>query len=228
MHRFPQSNSNNPRETEAGKTKNLYRFIEAGESETLDFKKEITSAVKIAKSMVAFANHKGGRLLIGVRDDKVITGIKTEEEKYMLDLAANFYCKPAVEIKIKEYTVNGKTVLEALVPEGLEKPYYAKGDDEKWWVYVREKDQTVLASKVTVDVLKRHTAGEQTKIEYSSKEKALLDYLKTNQRITLKEYCKLINVSRWRATKILVNLVSIGVVREHTFESTPFYTEVGN
>ena len=228
MQRLPKLNSNNPRETEAGKIKNLYRFIEEGESETLDFKKEITSAHKIAKSMVSFANHKGGRLLIGVRDDKVITGIKTEEEKYMLDLAANFYCKPAVEIKIKEYNVNGKTVLEALIPEGQNKPYYAKGDDEKWWVYVREKDQSVLASKVTVDVLKRHANGEQTKIEYSSKEKALLDYLKAHQRITLKEFCKLINVSRWRATKILVNLVSIGVIREHSYESTPFYTVVGS
>ena len=214
----------NPREVEQGKMKNLLRYIEQGEGETIDFKKEITSVNKIAKSIVSFANHKGGRLLIGIRDDKAITGIKTEEEKYMLDLAANFYCKPAVPIKLKEYVVNDKTVIEALVPEGNEKPYYAKGEDDKWWVYVRHNDQSVLASKVTVDVLKRQSKGEQTTIEYSSKEKALLDYLKTHDRITMKDYCKLINISRWRATKILVNLISIGVIREHTYESTPFYT----
>jgi predicted HTH transcriptional regulator len=179
---------------------------------------------KIAKTMVSFANHKGGRLLIGVRDDKTIVGIKTEEEKYMLDLAANFYCKPPVELIIKEWNVNGKIVLEALIPEGKEKPYYSKGEDEKWWVYIRVKDQSLLASKVTVDVLKRSAEEQSAAISFSSKEEALFNYLKQNERITLKQFSKLINVSRWRATKILVNLISVGVIREHTFEQTPFYT----
>ena len=204
--------------------KPLMRLIEAGESEVLDFKKEITSAYKIAKTLVSFANHKGGRLLIGVRDDKTIAGIKTEEEKYMLDLAANFYCKPTVELIIKEWNANGKIVLEALIPEGKEKPYYAKGEDEKWWVYIRVKDQSLLASKVTVDVLKRSVETQSAAIAFSSKEEALFTYLKQNERITLKQFCKLINVSRWRATKILVNLISVGVIREHTFEQMPFYT----
>ena len=204
--------------------KHLLRLIEAGESEVLDFKKEITSAAKIAKTMVSFANHKGGRLLIGVRDDKAVVGIKSEEEKYMLDLAANFYCKPEIPLQIKEWNVNNKIVLEALIPEGKLKPYYAKGDDEKWWVYIRVKDESLLASKVTVDVLKRSADEQSTMINYGTKEQALFDYLNKNSRINIKEYCKLINVSRWRATKILVNLISVGVIREHTFEQKPFYT----
>lgn len=204
--------------------KHLMRLIEAGESEVLDFKKEITSASKIAKSMVAFANHKGGRLLIGVRDDKTITGIKSEEEKYMLDLAANFYCKPPVPFMIKEWVINDKIVLEALIPEGKNKPYYAKAEDNKWWVYIRVGDESLLASKITVDVLKRNSENSATIIKYGSKEQALFDYLNQHKRITLNEYCKLINVSRWRASKILVNLISIGVIREHTFEQKPFYT----
>lgn len=204
--------------------KHLMRLIAAGESEVLDFKKEITSAVKIAKTMVSFANHKGGRLLVGVRDDKTIVGIKTEEEKYMLDLAANFYCKPPIPIVIKEWETNGKIVLEALIPEGKDKPYYAKGDDEKWWVYIRVKDESLLASKITVDVLKRSADAESTMIKFGTKEEALFDFLKKKNKITLKEYAKLINVSRWRASKILVNLISVGVIREHTFEHTPFYT----
>ncbi len=202
----------------------LMRLIEAGESEVLDFKKEITSAFKIAKTMVSFANHKGGRLLVGVRDDKTVVGVKTEEEKYMLDLAANFYCKPPVELTIKEWNANGKIILEALVHEGKEKPYYSKGEDDKWWVYIRVKDQSLLASKVTVEVLKRSVESESAAIEFSSKEEALLHYLKQNERITLKQFSKLINVSHWRATKILVNLISVGIIREHTLEQKPFYT----
>lgn len=202
----------------------LFKIIAPGESDTLDYKKEITSAYKIAKTMVSFANHKGGCLLIGVRDNKTIAGIRTEEEKYMLDLAANFYCKPEIKIEIKEWQVQGKIVLEAFVPEGKDKPYAAKGEDDKWWVYIRVKDQSLLASKVTVDVLRKSSGNEQLIIEYSSKEKALLEYLSNHERITLKQYCKLINISRWRATKLLVNLISVGVIREHTHEKTPFYS----
>jgi predicted HTH transcriptional regulator len=202
----------------------LLQIISGGESDTLDYKKEITSAIKIAKTMVSFANHKGGRLLVGVRDDKTISGIQSAEENYMLDLAANFYCKPAIAIEIVEWNYKGKIVLEVKVPNGNDKPYYAKGDDEKWWVYIRVKDKSLLASKVTVDVLKKSTSNENTLVNFTSKEKALLDYFNANNRITIKEYCKLINISRWRATKTIVNLVLVGVIREHTNEAMAFYT----
>ena len=68
----------------------IKRYLRQGEGDMLDYKQEITSANKIAKTMVSFANHKGGTLLVGVRDNKSIAGIRTEDEKYMLDLAASF------------------------------------------------------------------------------------------------------------------------------------------
>ena len=95
----------------------------------LDYKQEITSAHKIAKTMVSFANHKGGTLLIGVRDNRTIAGIRTEDERYMLDLAASFYCKPEIILDIIEHQISGKIVLECIVPESEEKPCYAKGED---------------------------------------------------------------------------------------------------
>lgn len=204
--------------------KELRQLIQKGENETLDFKQEISSASKIAKTIVSFANRKGGRLLIGIRDNKSIAGVRTEDEKYMLTLASDFYCKPTVELVINEWELDGKVVLEAIVPEGPDKPYYAKDDEGKWWVYVRVKDQSLLASKIVVDVLKREAAQKDTLIQITSKERALLDYLAKNHRITLKQYCKLINISRWRASKILVNLISAGIIRSHNTEKIEFYT----
>lgn len=204
--------------------KDLRYLIQKGENEELDFKQEISSAAKIAKTIVSFANRKGGRLLIGVRDNKSIAGIRTEDEKYMLGLAADFYCKPTLELEIIEHELEGKVILEAIIPEGADKPYAAKGDDGKWWVYVRVKDKSLLASKIVVDVLKREAAQKDTFIKYTSKEKALLEYLSKNERITLKQYCKMLNLSRHRASKILVNLISAGVVRSHNTEKVEFYT----
>ena len=202
----------------------IKRYLIDGEGDMLDYKQEISSANKIAKTMVSFANHKGGTLLVGVRDNRSIAGIRTEDEKYMLDLAASFYCKPEITLDILEHDIGGKVVLECIVPEGDNKPYSAKGEDGKWWVYIRNKDKSLLASKIVVDVLRRQASNKGTLIKYGKNEEMLLKYLAENERITLNEFKKKINISRWRASKILVNLISAGVIRNHTHEKTEFYT----
>jgi predicted HTH transcriptional regulator len=205
--------------------KRIHQYLKDGESDVLDYKQAITSAAKIAKSMVAFANTKGGVLLIGVKDDRKICGVRSEDEKYMLDLSARFYCKPEIFIEIKEWELEGKLILECLVPKGPDQPYYAKSDENnKWWAYIRVKDQSLLASKIVVDVLKRAQSDRGTLIQYSSKEQVILDYLIYNPRITLDEYRKMVNISRQRASKILVNLISAGLIHAHTTEKKEFYT----
>jgi predicted HTH transcriptional regulator len=204
---------------------NIKRLILEGEGVQLDFKKSITNLHKIAKAMVAFANNKGGKLLVGVMDDGSIKGVKSEEEeKFMLIKAATFFCKPEIRPHFSEYTVDGAVVLVAGIDESIEKPHYALDEDGKWWVYIRIKDKSVLASKIVVDVLKRETKGDNVLIEFSSKEKALLEYLNSNERITLQEFCSLINSSKRSASRILVNLVLSGIIRVHSTEKTEFYT----
>ncbi len=202
----------------------LFQLIAKGESDTLDFKKTISSANKIAKTMSAFANHKGGRLLVGVNDNGTISGVRSEDEKYMLDLAAQFYCKPEITLELIEWEMGDKSVIECIIPEGKNKPYYAKDEEGKWWVHIRVKDKSLLASKVVVDVLKRSTQQTNTLIQYTKHEEGLLQYLNKNERITLKQLCKLLNISRWRAQRMLINLVSAGVIRNHTTEKEEFFT----
>ncbi len=202
----------------------IQQLIAKGESDTLDFKKTISNASKIAKTMSSFANHKGGRLLVGVNDNGTISGVRSEDEKYMLDLAASFFCKPEIKLEIIEWEFGNKTVIECIVPEGIEKPYYAKDEDGKWWVHIRVKDKSLLASKVVVDVLKRANNNENTLIKYTKHEEGLLHYLGNNQRITTKQLCKLLNISKWRAQRILINLVSAGIIRNHTTEKEEFFT----
>jgi predicted HTH transcriptional regulator len=115
-------------------------------------------------------------------------------------------------------------VLIVDTPASTLKPHYALAEDGKWWVYVRVKDKSVLASKIVVDVLKRSTGDTGVLVEYSSKEKSLLEYLDTAPRITVKEYCDLIKVGRRAAQRILVNMILSGVIRVHTSEKEEYYT----
>jgi predicted HTH transcriptional regulator len=204
---------------------NLRKLILEGEGVSLDFKKKITSFEKIARTMVAFANNAGGKLLVGVSDDGTISGVKSEEEeKYMLTQAAHLYCKPALEPKFEEISIEEKIVLVADIPKSEMKPHYALGEDKKWWVYIRVNDKSVLASKIVVDVLKRENEEQGVLLEYSSREKALLEYLNENERITSREYSDLLNLSRRNTQRILVSLVLSGVIRMHTTEKEEYYT----
>lgn len=204
--------------------KRVFSLIDQGEGNMLDFKKEISSVHRIAKTIVSFANLYGGTLLVGVNDDGTISGVKAEEEKFMLEKAASFFCFPAIDLTFHEWNIKGKWVLEVIIPDGLNKPYYALDENGKKWVYVRQGDQSLLASKVLVEVLKRKHSSKPSLIQYTSKEKALLDYLKINPKITLKEFAGLVNISRWRAQKIIVNLASVGVIRIHDIEKPEYYT----
>ena len=63
----------------------IHALIAEGEHQQQDFKFEISDARKIAKTLSAFANTDGGRLLIGVKDNGKIAGVRSEEEKYMIE-----------------------------------------------------------------------------------------------------------------------------------------------
>lgn len=204
---------------------NLKRLIFEGEGVKLDFKKTITSCEKIARTMVSYANNKGGRLLIGVADDGAIKGVKSEdEERYMITKAAHLYARPALEPIFEEVYIDDKLVLIVEIEESTIKPHYALAEDGKWWVYVRVKDKSVLASKIVVDVLKRSSGDEGVLIEYSNNEKALLEYLEKTDRITIKECCDLLKIGRKKAQKLLVDLILSGIIRINTTEKEEFYT----
>jgi predicted HTH transcriptional regulator len=111
-------------------SKYIKDLVSEGEHQQQDFKFEISNAKKIAKTIVAFANTKGGRLLIGVKDNGRISGIRSDEEFYMIDAAATMYCKPEIPIKSYQRIVEGKNVLEIVIKVSDEKPHYAL-DDEK-------------------------------------------------------------------------------------------------
>jgi len=202
-------------------------LIMQGEGVMLDFKKTINNTGKIAKSLVAFANNKGGKLLVGVADDGSIKGVKSEEEeKYMILTSAHQFCKPAIEPNFEEIYVDDKLVLVVNIPESDTKPHYALDEQNKWWAYIRIDDKSVLASKIILEVLKNDYKDKGVLIFYSDNEKKLLQYLEENEKITLKEFSKLMRSSYRKAQKILVNLILTNVIKSHTTEREEYFTAV--
>ncbi|MFV0592599.1 MAG: helix-turn-helix domain-containing protein [Draconibacterium sp.] len=201
----------------------LYKLIDQGEHDQQDFKFCINDSKKIAKSLVAFSNTNGGRLLIGVKDNGKIAGVSSDEEFYMIESAAKIFSKPAINFTTQQWHVEGKTVLEIGIEPGSNKPYFAKDDNGKWMAYVRIKDENVLAHRIQIEAWKKENSPNGVCFSYSDNERTLIEYLQHNTSITFSKYMRLAQLSRKKATDILSNFVVIDVLKiKMTGEGTTF------
>ncbi len=189
-------------------------LIEQGEHEHQDFKYQISDARKIARSISAFANNSGGHLLVGVKDNGHIAGVKSDEEIYMIEQAATMYCRPEQQVEFSLYKVEDKTVLKVDIAEAPTKPVKAPDEKGQWKAYYRVADENVLASSLHVKVMQHHASDtdENTVIQFTEKEELLIDYLASHGGITIDGYMKLAHVSRHMAEDTIVNLCEMGVV----------------
>ncbi len=207
-------------------------MIHKGEGEKVDFKQTISDPYKIAKTITSFANTKGGKLLVGVKDDRSILGVDPEEEKYILETAAEFYCDPPIHLHYHEVEdeKEDKTVLIVKVNESKYKPHFVRDENEQRHVYVRQRDKSIPASKQMIGLmLKGQLATDTNKpkknlVSVGSKEKRLLNYLSSHEKITLKQFMQIVNISKRRANRILTDLTINGVIRVHDHEKEDYYT----
>ncbi len=199
-------------------------LAQTGEGMYLEFKRTIPSAYKIAREIAAFANTKGGTLLIGVDDDKSLVGVMGyQEEEFLLDKAAQKLCKPAVDIKIEIVHFGDRDLLVIKVPEVTDKPVYVKGDGEQI-VFMREKDQNKVASKELIEIIKKRNSDEGITFEYGPEEQKLFRYLNEYGEITVKKFAQIVNITRERASATLVNLVAAEILNLTRKDNTDYFT----
>jgi len=125
----------------------LKRLIRTGEGTFLEFKRTISSPERIAREVCAFANTRGGTLLIGVNDDRSLVGVRSfYEESYLLYEALNMLCSPAIDYEVEIVQLGDKDIVVVKVMESENKPVYAKLG-KKSHIFVREKDKSVRPTK---------------------------------------------------------------------------------
>ncbi|MGM0587997.1 MAG: AlbA family DNA-binding domain-containing protein [Bacteroidota bacterium] len=192
----------------------LKHLVNTGEGSYLEFKRTVPSPEKIAREIAAFANTRGGTLLIGVDDDKTLVGVTDYfEEEYLLRKAAEKLCKPAADIHIEIVPFSlDRDIMVVRVMKAEVKPVYVYQDMTNRTVYTRVDDKSVVASDEQVNVLKNETSSEGVSFEYGPNEQKLFRYLNEYGRITVNEFSNLIDVTSYRASNILVSLVSAGVL----------------
>lgn len=201
----------------------LLERIKKGEGLYLDFKHSINDSKKIARSLCAFANTKGGSLLIGVRDNGSIKGVISEEEYFMVETAAHIYCKPELIFDHKLWMINGKKILEIIIKEGVEKPYYAPDEKGELKAYLRYEDQNILSNRIIREVWKIEKKGYKgSKIIYDDVVNSLMKQIGNKGSITRNAFIKLTGINAQKADKILINLILMKIL-EFYFSNQSFY-----
>jgi hypothetical protein len=130
----------------------IMECVAEGEHVRQDFKYVIPDVVKIARSISAFANNDGGQLLIGVKDNGVVAGVRGgDEDIYVVEQAARRYCEPPQDVEFTAFSVDsGVVVVRARIARAEHRPVSVRESDGELKTYYRVKDENIVAHPLMV------------------------------------------------------------------------------
>ncbi|MXV77108.1 transcriptional regulator [Candidatus Poribacteria bacterium] len=100
----------------------LLEKIRLGEDTTIEFKREMPHRDSLADEIAAFANAKGGTILIGIDDNKEVIGLGLQEldraEKMVVEICEDSI-EPAVDFFTEKLRIDDRNILKTEVPRSL-------------------------------------------------------------------------------------------------------------
>ncbi len=214
----------------------LKRLVSFGEGPQIEFKHRVPQPVRIAREVIALANTRGGKLLLGVADDGEILGLKDpEEEVFALRAALDHYCEPPVTLRVEGVRVSRRReVLVVDVPESAQKPHFLveapSGDgagtaaDVARTAFVRVGEHSIEASREAVRLMRAERNPTDTRFTFGDTEQLLLRYLERHERVTVKQYARLAGIKERDASHTLVLLTRARVLRHHPEPGEDYFT----
>ena len=192
----------------------LSRLVSAGEGLKLEFKAKTIYPDKIVKELIAFANTKGGTLLIGVNDDGHISGVKYPEEDSLLILKALAkYCRPRIKTKYEYIRLSDKKwVVVFDVWESNRKPVKFQETKRNQITFIRHNDKSLQASREGEGILKLRFGQNPISFHYGEIENKLLKVLAKNKQATFSELQKSMSIPEAILSAKLIHLVAVNVI----------------
>lgn len=204
----------------------LKNLISEGEHQTQDFKFRIDDQKKIARTLAAFANTDGGRLLIGVKDSGKIAGINPEEEFHMIQGAAQMYCKPPVIFDSRIWQEDMKLVLEITIEPDARRNHAAPDETGKWKIFIRREDHTLLANKIILKVWELERQGVKKPQIFGESELKTLKVITESQPVTLSKLYRLLDFPKSQTDYIVALLVHWKIISMQMTEESTTYTVI--
>lgn len=211
----------------------LLELIEEGESTVLEFKRKVTRPIKIAREIAAFANTKGGYLLVGVDDDGSVVGVHSEKSEVdIIERACGFFIEPEIKPEIEIINVYGMDVVSIYIAPSNNKPHMLLTEDKETkktlrTAYIRIGEKSVTASREMTRLMNaQRPDAKPLRLSIGDKEKRLFAYLERHERATVNDFSRLCNISKRRAERLMVRLVRAGVLQIHNDETRDYFSLV--
>lgn len=185
----------------------LLKRIAQGESQLLDFKFAVNDSRKIARSMAAFSNTDGGSLLIGVKDNGHLAGIRSDEELYMAEAAATMYCRPEIDFNSVLYRIQNKDILEIIIPARPDILTFAPDEQQQWIAWIRHFDTNHPAGSIYESVWARRRSSEGLNLRPDEYHKAVMELMLMKGEVSLSKIENDLGLQKEQTKTILEELI---------------------
>lgn len=191
----------------------LISIIDNGEGTKVDFKLRPPSRIKLARLIVAFANTRGGYIIVGVDDSSKVVGVDSIEQTNsdIKDAVAIIRPEPATSMSCLK--IEGRDVVICHVKRSDNKPLKVISDNGRESVYIRVGSSIYPVSKTDEGRLRDEDALRKA-IRFEVEHESLLETIRKSGAMTATHLAKRHNLSHRRVSKLLVTLVRAGIIVE--------------
>lgn len=213
-------------------TQDLLSCMVKGEGTRLEFKRRLPRDEKAARTLCAFANTRGGLLIVGVTDRGRVHGVHhpAEVSDKLVALGADLV-SPALRVEIQTLEINGPRVVACSVPFSRERPHAVLLPDGELEYVVRVGASNRIAEGPTLAALRllnrdRRARGRNTL------EESILAWVAHQARTsahpggtaTVARFARVHNVGEHRARRAFLRLESAGLLIAHGAGRTRIYS----
>lgn len=180
------------------------------ESSIVEFKSQFPEKGQLAKTCIAFCNHYGGRLFIGVKDNGEVLGLPEEEIEEKMEFLGQFIyqtCSPPIVPQLYSMNHEGLIILVIEVSPGINKPYFLTKEGVGNGTYIRVGRSNLKASAESIQELQWKSQGVSfDALPCYQTEKSQLEKSNINQGLGIRSEKREVDQSNLlKSLNILVN-----------------------
>lgn len=195
--------------------------LSKGEGTRIEFKRKLPRDERAARTLCAFANTRGGLLLIGVTDRGRVHGVHHPDEvMHKIGAISREWLSPALSVETQVVEVHGPRIVACSVPFSKDRPHAVVSPDGPRHFLVRVGASNRVADGPTLTALGLSTRARRglTPLEDTIVEWVRRHTHSTRQpggTATVARFAKLHNLSEARTRRVFLRLESLGILVGH-------------
>lgn len=208
----------------------ILRCKEGGEGARVEFKRVLPRDERAVRTLCAFANTRGGLLIVGITDRGRVHGVHRPEHVIeKLSVLAEIHLTPAVSVETQIVDVGGPRVVACSVPFSRARPHAVLLEDGERQVLVRVGASNRIADGPTLEALKRNAVARNGA---NPLEEEIAAWVRSQGKsrahpagtATVASFARAFNVGETRARRTFVRLESRGLLIGHGNGRSRVYT----